>query len=362
MYQSKYLTMTREKKFLSPVLKDYAGNIAERWRVEWYIKHPDHLNGKRRVSYGNINSTKDPKERYRRARILISNILKEATEAKENLLTKVINLSKLEWRPKTICSYKTVVNLFSESYPVHEAIMPDQVREWLIQQKGLGKTNTTIKKYRDALCYLYNRAIKLELIKFNPVEVDIKIKKSPKSLLYFNDNQIEKFKHHNINQQLWLAIRLLFYCFIRPGEQRYMRISWINFEAGYIEIPGEYSKNKKTEKVSIPNQFLMEIEHLRHYPGQYFVLSKSGIPGPEMIAQNWLNNEHSKLLKQLCIVGRYAFYSWKHTGAVKAVKAGINIKDLQLQLRHHSLDMVNEYLKNLGVLDSEDLKKRFPVL
>lgn len=43
-----------------------------------------------------------------------------------------------------------------------------------------------------------------------------------------------------------------------------------------------------------------------------------------------------------------------------AVKHGIHVKDLQLQLRHHSLDMVNEYLKNLGVMDSESLLNRFP--
>lgn len=66
------------------------------------------------------------------------------------------------------------------------------------------------------------------------------------------------------------------------------------------------------------------------------------------------------MLKDLNITGRYGFYSWKHTGAVMAVKGGINIKDLQLQLRHHSLDMVNEYLKNLGVTDSERLLNHFP--
>lgn len=62
------------------------------------------------------------------------------------------------------------------------------------------------------------------------------------------------------------------------------------------------------------------------------------------------------------IQGHYSFYSLKHTGVVRAVKAGVNIKEIQLQLRHHSLDMVNEYLKNLGVFDLEDIELKLPAL
>ena len=105
-----------------------------------------------------------------------------------------------------------------------------------------------------------------------------------------------------------------------------------------------------------------EIEFLQSYPNNYYILSKCGKPGQNPISTKWLNDEHRKVLDELKIIGRYAFYSWKHTGVVKAVKSGLNIKDLQLQLRHHSLDMVNEYLKNLGVLDSEDLINRYPTL
>ena len=53
-------------------------------------------------------------------------------------------------------------------------------------------------------------------------------------------------------------------------------------------------------------------------------------------------------------------YSWKHTGAVMAVKAGIHIKQLQIQLRHHSLDQVDQYLRDLGVSDLSDLARSFP--
>jgi hypothetical protein len=44
------------------------------------------------------------------------------------------------------------------------------------------------------------------------------------------------------------------------------------------------------------------------------------------------------------------------------VKAGIGLKDLQMQMRHHSLDQLNEYLREMGVLESVTLKKNFPAL
>jgi len=46
--------------------------------------------------------------------------------------------------------------------------------------------------------------------------------------------------------------------------------------------------------------------------------------------------------------------------SIGAIKAGIHIKQLQIQLRHHSLDQVDEYLRQLGVSDLGDLRDNFP--
>ncbi len=43
-------------------------------------------------------------------------------------------------------------------------------------------------------------------------------------------------------------------------------------------------------------------------------------------------------------------------------KAGGSLKDLQLQWRHHSLDQVDAYLKDLGVHESSFVKNNFPEL
>jgi integrase len=132
-----------------------------------------------------------------------------------------------------------------------------------------------------------------------------------------------------------------------------------NLHAGYIEIPGHVSKNRKTQKVSIPTALYPELKFLVQMDPELYIFGEQGIKPP---SRDFLSKSHKKVLEALKINGRYGFYSWKHTGVVKAWKAGINIKDLQMQLRHHSLDMVNEYLKNPGVMDSDRIRDLFPAI
>lgn len=357
--------ITREKKFFAPIIKTYNDDLTAKWRVEWYEPTYNGVSFKRIVKYGTINQGTTIEERLKIADKYIKSLgLDNPAQIKETILDDVISQNTINWRQKTIEAYNTVVQSFKcylgskDPSKATEAI----IQSYLVSLQNLKKSKNTIAKYRNTLYTIYAKAVELGITNSNPVVKISPLKRNPQSLQFFSDSQINLFKTCEISKQLWLAIKLLFYCFIRPGELRLLKISAINFEYGFIEIPGVISKNGKTEKVSIPNKLKEEIQYLQDYPNNFYILSKNGNPGLIPVSTKWINDEHAKILEKLKIKGRYAFYSWKHTGAVKAVKAGINIKDLQLQLRHHSLDMVNEYLKNLGVLDSEDLRNRYPTL
>jgi hypothetical protein len=69
-----------------------------------------------------------------------------------------------------------------------------------------------------------------------------------------------------------------------------------------------------------------------------------------------------KVLNGLGFGNEYKLYSWKHTGAVASVRAGVGLKELQIQLRHHSLEEVDKYLRQLGVWDLANLEDRFPAI
>lgn len=104
---------TREKKFFSPVLKSYNYDLAERWRIEWYIPVYNGLASKRIVRYGRINEGITVEERLKYADNLIKSLnLESPIKIKNNVLDKVIELSTINWRQKTIEAYTTVVNSF----------------------------------------------------------------------------------------------------------------------------------------------------------------------------------------------------------------------------------------------------------
>ncbi len=368
---------TQEKKFFAPILKTYENDLSKRWRVEWNVPIHNGQLSKRIVDYGNINRGNTVEERLALAQLLITNLnfnsgdpVREETKAPgaisvdTNILEQTLKLHRSNWRIATVRVYQTVstsfINFLGMTSP--SDVTDEIVNSYIISLVDTESSPKKLRKYISRLRTLYNLAKEYKLIDHNPITVKSPKKQSVESLCFFNDSQIQLFKNAEIQRELWLAIQLLFYCFIRPEEARQLKIQHINLDYDFIEIPGSISKNNKTQKVSIPVQLKQLLLKYMNYPSHFYLIGYNGIPGEKLFPQKRLYVLHTRLLSKLGIVGRYSLYSWKHTGVVKVVKAGINIKDLQMQLRHHSLDMVNEYLKNLGVLDSEDLKYNFPTL
>lgn len=125
-------------------------------------------------------------------------------------------------------------------------------------------------------------------------------------------------------------------------------------------LHSSFSKNGKTEFVAIPEAFKVDLEFIRDLDPNQLIFESKVNPG-KMIGVNTMTTRHLNILKDLNYTpGVYSLYSWKHTGAVMAVKNKVSLKHLQIQLRHHSLDQVDQYLRQLGVNDLNDLVNKFP--
>lgn len=357
--------MTTEKKFLSKNGVQYVIVKSKRWYIEYYILHPCDVRERKRV-YGQLNRIKDLKQRETRAIDIIGQIASgiwQNPDPEEDLtiLGKVLKDIQPDLKKKSFSTYKTKLNIFELWLAGrHELkIGTSEANDFLHFLKRTGRHNTTVLAYKITLSTLYNKLNN----GFNPFQDTIKIRKRSTSLMYFNPDQVKALKEYFItnDREAWIAIQLLYYCFIRPGEIRLLLLSDINLHESWIEVRAEISKNGKTQKVRIPRSFAGTLKkYLQSRQNKYGLVISKDPEGKIPVAEKHINTNHRKGLDALEIVGRYSFYSWKHTGAVHAVKAGINLKDLQMQLRHHSLDQVNEYLKDLGVLDSEDLRFNFP--
>lgn len=351
-----------EKKFFSETEYTPTLRRGARWYIEFYEKKFEGVYIRRRT-YGGLNRIKDLELREARAAELMAQLNTRADGKVKSALLDTLEVYKSFYRPKTYSTIESRVRVFLawlKNRP--DTTVTKELANQFILAMLAKKRPATVLGYRRSLSSLYNK----KNSHYNPFRGTICPEKQSKSLMYFSRAQVEAIKDYAISDdpQLWLAIRLQYYCYIRPGEMRLLLLSDFNLEHGYIDLRPEVSKNKKSQKVAIPDQFLQELKALPFtwYPGQLYLFSRDEQPGLVPVGKNYFNRRHAAILKALKIIGHYAFYSWKHTGVVMAYRAGIGIKDLQLQLRHHSLDMVNEYLKNLGVLDSDDLRNRFPTI
>lgn len=148
------------------------------------------------------------------------------------------------------------------------------------------------------------------------------------------------------NVTLYLFTSFVYYCFIRPKELLMLEWSNIDMKGGKIFLPAHISKNGKSEHIILPAA-MKEILH-EHYA--------NGLP----TKGNLFNVSYKQMFKaQKDVLAKndlptYGLYEWKHTGVTAYFKAGVNIKYIQQQCRHTSLDYTDRYLKGLGLIDNTD--------
>jgi Phage integrase family. len=127
-----------------------------------------------------------------------------------------------------------------------------------------------------------------------------------------------------------------------------LEFNYLKLKERKIFIPKHISKNGKDGFVSIPERFYNDLRNLKFIDneGEYVFHSQDKL---KPISKNMMGERYRKLIKGLKLGNDYTLYSWKHSGVVTAYKAGIDIKTIQSQCRHQSLEQTDIYLKSLGL-------------
>ena len=341
-------------------LYDASGNLTKKWFIYWY-------EGKKRIrKYGDINKFHTDKARRSEARRFINKLKGEHTRRisiLEEKLWNYIDENETQWSFKTHQQYKGMTKIFMEFLGGRE--VNQQIINTFFNKLKLEQHASTYNRYLGyfkkvlGLCgytHLFEGYKKLKSIS------------SPDR--YYQQHQKEQLIEYirDLDEDLYLFIQFIYYCFIRPNELRHLRIQDIYFYEKQIRIPQvtnvlnekiRVSKNRKTEFITIPQVFFPAIEHLKYYPAKQFVFP-SKIDQSKPIGRSTMYRRHKAILDKLGFGEGYTLYSWKHTGAVAAAKAGISLKEIQMQLRHHSLDETDKYLRQMGVKDMAMLQSKFP--
>lgn len=362
---------TVEKKFCLKrkgfTLYNNGGDTSKRWFIYYYQQLPSGFKKRKRI-YGYINKHAAAEKRFNAARELLDRILsgehnKQRFEPVklQALFDEYFSLRCKNLRTKTKNTYLTKVNVFidycrKKHVDVIEGISKKFASNFL---DSIRRSPTTKNSYRNTLRTFFEDFRKDSLIEENPFAYIAKVPEARRGKFPFSADQVKRLKPviQAKNPVLWMGCMLEFYCFIRPSESRLLRVEDVNLNEDFILLHGSISKNKKTQPVTIPVPFKpLLAEWIKNLPQNYFILNRQPAP----TGRDYLNKQHKKILRELGFSNRFSFYSWKHTGAFAVIKSGIGLKDLQMQMRHHSLDQLNEYLREMGVMDSPDIKNNYP--
>lgn len=365
------------KNYKLAKLNDKGGKILHGKEHRWYIEYSaldastNKLVRKRLYTINNIESATARYDFARKSIAKINELLKDGYHIKTTkvlyvfeTLDELLEVKKQTLRARTFHSYSSTVSLY-KTVMNNEILTNVKVSEILKFRDFLLKNrkNVSVNSYICHLSALFSEAEKRGYIDENPCkkvqnlkeEISFQNKAFTKNM---QEKVVEKAKN---DKELWLAIRLLYYCFIRPNEIRQLKVCHFDRSNQQILIPSAISKNGKTEHVTIPNHFNLELmDELSGLNPNAFLFSKDG--GSTPFSMNVLANRHRKILEELELFGEYTLYSWKHSGVVDAYKNGIDIKSIQLQCRHHNLSMTDVYLKSLGLYLNKAILLNMPVL
>jgi hypothetical protein len=228
------------KKNFCPKISPKDFDLKKRWYV--YFDTPTHNgNGKKRIAvYGNINDYNTINERVTACNAIIATIVQNEYKPPEKIegcpLLRALQTTHLRQRStQTYVSKIKIFKAFLGLTTVDKCTAQDATNFIIHLQK---KQPGTINNYRMVLSSVYNLAVLAGYLKTNPFTHLKKIKSNPTSKLYFNATQ-KKYLAEKISMQspgLWLAVQLIYYCFIRPKELRFLLVGDINFDNNTIMV------------------------------------------------------------------------------------------------------------------------------
>ena len=356
-----------------------------RWCVEYYQVDPSTKELKRFREYQQMNRIKDLEQRLIFAEKMVyelnNNLLPHGYPFIEISSTpsyitidSAVDLSfsikSRSDRQKTVGTYRTVVNYFKkylESKSMRQMLLKDftyrnamSFMDELIITKSVAPR--TYNNYRMFMVSLWNELINRDYITDNVWSRVKKMKVTEKNrhMLSAHDAQVIMSEAYESDKMLFLSIILLYYCFIRPGEQRRMSVGMIDLNSGCISLPGSITKNKKSETITIPSIVIPYLEEIgiNNWHRDDYIFGKGFSPHPSiMCGANQFNNVHEKLItslykaKRLHNIKGISMYSWKDTGAMALIKAGVDAYEVMRQMRHSDLSITQQYLNSLHTIN-----------
>ena len=364
-------------------LFDAGGILSERWYVVYFFKDPD--TGKfKRFRLWIPQKILTASGRRDKAHEMIRAINKKLHQgfnpfahaekkytAINVALEYALEVKRIATRKRTFHTYRyLIVSLLKWLETKKLQHMPVDnftyyhAQEFMDYSKSVLKLANRTCNYRTShLKTMFGVLVKREWILSNPFDKIERLGSEEPEIVSFTVDELVIMQQHlpRWNYDLYVCACLIYYCFLRPQEIMRMKVSHINIQNKSIIVPGTVSKNKKHEMIQIPNAMMPVLQKLDlNFPGDFFIFTRHLQRGAKEAAPTRMAEYWRKFADLFGI--KKNIYSLKHTGVGMAIESGINLRDLQLQLRHYSLEMTQVYLDKFKRRPSEKLATNFPDL
>ncbi len=370
------------ENFKLTTLDDANGDIDARWYVSYSFLNPETNKYQRfKISISQRHKTKTAK--YRKAEQLKKEIDTKLLKGwnpfeddQPNLITTdkafklFLKVSEKTLRKRTMQTYSSFITRISlwankeriQNIPIshfsyHHA---QKFMDYLIMNQEIN--NRTYNNYVSTYRIVFNFFEKREFILKNPfMKVDF-LREDEGKIVAFTDNEwkIIYNKLPEEDPQLWIIANLIYYACLRPAEIMRLKFENIDMNRQKIYSLACNSKNRKQQVIEISSLLHPILSTMKwDLPQDYYIFSKNLLPGkvenyPTRIAERWRKFADRNGIKDKTI------YNLKHNAAGRLIDAGFNPRDIQLHLRHSSLEQTEIYIEKFRNVSSERLKNDFP--
>jgi integrase len=364
-------------------LSDCDGDLSQRWYVYYLFRDPDSgkwIRFSKWISSRLVTRT----QRYEAAKDLRRSIdlkLRQGWNpfiAQNRGLTTVqqsvdyfLKIKERQIRYRTLISYRSHLKRYSDwlSKKKYDKISVESFNYYMASEfmdhvtTSSRLSNRTWNNYLQTLRCFFNFLQEKEYITLNPFFKIHELPTEQTELIAFSRDELDIVSKNlpGHNHDLYVVALMIFSGFLRPQEIVRMQIRHLRNIGNILSIPGNISKNKKTEVISVPKQLRDEIDKMNlDFPADWYVfglhMKRAKKPvAPTRIAEAWriFANKHDL---------RKNIYGLKHTGNGMALAGGANARDLQMQNRHSSLEETQKYLERVSRVPSEKFVTNFPRL
>jgi site-specific recombinase XerD len=268
-------------------------------------------------------------------------------------------------RPDTLRAYKSfVANLMAWLGPSNplcyewdKASISRFLDHIYLEKKNSARTRNN---YLNFLRRLGNFMLENSYTVANPAEGIRTLRQAEKVRTELSISHLEAlFAHLSTPQRKTYNVlaQTVYYCLVRRTEITFLKVGHFNLERQELTIQADFSKNRKTQTISIPHPLMPLLKvHLAGAKEDAYAFSANDFkPGKRKLPPKKISDTWSIIRKELNFPAHYQFYSLKDTGITHMLQSGIPVLAVRDQARHHDLSMTDKYVRSGVTVGNPDI-------